>query len=110
MIRWSRKPKFKKLQVYLDKASRLDPKRILEEYGKKGVSALAAATPIAGNKERYTITWYNSVMAGQTPLVLLLQYGHSTKSGYFLQGEDFINPALRPLYKSLARRLGQEIF
>ena len=122
MIRFKRKPKFKKTYRFFDKVSRFDPKRLLEEYGKQGVSALSAATPvdsgetarawsykIEGNKERYTITWSNSVMAGQTPLVLLLQYGHGTRSGYFLSGTDFINPALRPLYKSLAKRLVQEL-
>jgi hypothetical protein len=122
MIKWSKKPKFLKTYKFMREVGRFDPKNILEDYGKRGVSALAAATPVdtgetsrswfyklEGNKERYTITWYNSVMAGETPLVIILQYGHATKSGYFLQGQDFINPALRPIYKSLARRLGQEI-
>ena len=122
MIGFRKKPTFKKLYKFFDDIRVYDPRRTLEEYGKRGVAALAAATPedtgetarawtykVAGNKERYTITWSNSVMAGSVPLVLLLQYGHGTKSGYFLRGQDFINPALRPLYKSLAKRLTEEM-
>ena len=121
MIKFSRKPKFKKTYKYLEKAGRLDPKHIMDKYGRKGVSALSVATPndtgntarawsykVAGNRERYTITWSNSVMAGSVPLVVILQYGHATKSGYFLSGVDFINPALRPVYAALQRSLIQE--
>jgi len=122
MIKFSKKPKFKKTYEVLDRLKNYDPKRTLEQYGKMGVNALAAATPVdtgetarkwsykvEGNKERYTITWSNSAMAGEAPLVLILQYGHATRSGYFLPGNDFINPALRPLYKSLAKRLVQGV-
>jgi hypothetical protein len=115
------KPKFKKTHHFLEQLDRFDPRRILEEYGQLGVAALSASTPvdtgttasswsykIKGNKERYTLSWSNSEMAGRTPLVILLQYGHATKSGYFLSGRDFINPALRPVYDSLKKRLLRE--
>ncbi|RLC97498.1 MAG: HK97 gp10 family phage protein [Chloroflexi bacterium] len=121
-MRFSKKPKFKKTRRYFNKLDTLDPKRILEEYGRIGVKALSAATPndtgetsqswsykVEGNRERYTITWSNSVQAGSVPLVVILQYGHATKSGYFISGVDFINPALRPVYDSLVHRLRQEV-
>lgn len=116
-------PRFKKTEAFFDKLRRFDPRSTLEMFGAMGVSALAAATPVdtgetagkwsyevEGNKERYTITWYNSEMAGRTPLVILLQYGHATKSGWFVSGIDFINPALRPIYDALPTILLQEAF
>lgn len=122
MIKIKKKPEFKKTYQYFKKLDAFDPRGILEEFGKRGVSALSNATPldtgetaqswsykVAGNKERYTITWSNNESAGSVPLVVILQYGHATKSGYFLSGRDFINPALRPLYKDLSRRLSKEI-
>jgi hypothetical protein len=115
------KPKFKKTKSFLDKLDRFDARRILEQFGPIGVSALSGATPadtgetagkwsykVEGNKKRYTLTWSNSEMAGRTPLVLLIQYGHATKKGYFLSGRDFINPALRPVYDALAKTLIEE--
>jgi len=117
------KPKFGKTLAYFSKLDRYDPKQILHEYGRMGVQALASATPmdtgetaakwsykIKGDKTQYKLIWTNSEMAGSAPLVLLLQYGHATKSGYFLSGIDFINPALKPIYAAMAKRLGQEVF
>ena len=121
-MRFSKKPKFKKTHKHLKKLDKFDPKRILDSFGRRGVVALAAATPydkgeasrgwsykVKGNKKRYTVTWSNNVLAGSVPLVVLLQYGHATKSGYFLSGRDFINPALRPLYDRMSRSLRQEV-
>jgi hypothetical protein len=115
------KPNFKKTFSFLDRLNRFDPKPILEQYGRLGVGALSAATPvdtgetagkwsykIKGNKERYKLIWTNSEVPGSAPLVLMLQYGHATKSGYFLSGRDFINPALGPIYDSLNKRLLEE--
>jgi hypothetical protein len=115
------KPKFSKTQKFFDKLNRFDARPVLEEFGRLGVSALSAATPvdtgktagkwsykIVGNRERYRLIWTNSEIAGRAPLVLLLQYGHATKSGYFLSGRDFINPALRPIYDALNKRLVEE--
>ena len=115
------KPRFKRTYQFLDKLDRFDARRILEQFGPIGVSALASWTPVdsgetagkwfykvEGNKERYTLTWYNSEMAGRTPLVILLQYGHATKNGYFLSGRNFINPALRPVYDALQKTLIKE--
>ena len=115
------KPSFKKTFSFLDRLNEFDARLVLEEYGQLGVGALSAATPvdsgitagswsykIKGNKERYKLIWTNSEAAGSAPLVLMLQYGHATKSGYFLSGRDFINPALRPIYDALGKRLLKE--
>lgn len=116
-------PKFVKTLKYMNRLRTLDPIDILHRYAKEGVRALSMATPqdtgetasawtytITGNKERYRISWSNSVMAGSVPLVILIQYGHATKSGYFLMGRDFINPALAPIYDRLQAELANEVF
>ena len=115
------KPKFKKTLSFLDKLDRFDARPILERYGQLGVQALSNATPvdtgetaskwsykIKGNRERYKLIWTNSEVTGSAPLVLMLQYGHATKSGSFLSGRDFINPALKPIYDALNKALLQE--
>jgi hypothetical protein len=114
-------PKFPKTFSFLERLEKFDARPVLERYGQLGVSALSAATPadtgetasswsykITGNKERYKLIWTNFKVAGSAPLVLMLQYGHSTKSGYFLSGRDFINPALRPVYDALNKALLEE--
>lgn len=116
-------PQFRKTVSYLERLNKLDPIDILHKHGRMGVLALSNATPqdtgeaasmwdykIEGNKKRYVLTWTNSKIAGDVPLVILLQYGHATKSGYFIQGIDFINPALKPVYKSLNAALQREVF
>jgi len=122
MIRFGRVPKFLKTQRYLQKLERYDARSLLHAMGQLGVDHLRQTTPkdssetanawaykIKGNKQQYKLVWTNSVMAGRAPLVLLLQYGHATKSGYFLSGRDFINPALLPVYETFLERLGQEV-
>ncbi len=115
------KPKFAKTFSFLERLAEFDARSVLHQYGRLGVGALSAATPvltgqtagswsykITGNKERYKLIWTNSEVVGSAPLVLMLQYGHATKSGYFLSGRDFINPALRPIYDALNKALLEE--
>lgn len=122
MIKFNKVPKFGKTVGYLEKLSRYDAKPLLHEMGLLGVKMLRQTTPkdsgeaantwsykIKGNQQRYKLVWTNRVVAGRAPLVLLLQYGHATKSGYFLSGRDFINPALTPVYDTFLERLGQEV-
>jgi hypothetical protein len=87
----------------------------LERYGQMGVDALAAATPvdtsqtanawfyeIIQNGSSWSIVWGNSNMVDGAPLAVLLQHGHGTGSGGYVQGRDYINPALRPIFDQLA--------
>jgi hypothetical protein len=114
-------PDFKETYRFFDKLNKFDPQSILHSFGEMGVQLLSGATPadtgetaskwsykLEGSRERYTITWMNSETAGTAPLVLLLQYGHNTKNGYWLPGRDFINPALYPIYDTIADRLVKE--
>jgi len=95
----------------------------LYKYGEKGVEALAAATPIDTGKTAaswdyeihaskgvFTITWTNSNLAkGVLPVAILIQYGHATKNGGFVQGIDYINPALTPIFEKLANDAWEEV-
>lgn len=122
MIRFRKVPKFGRTVGYLEKLTRYDIKPLLHQMGQMGVDKLSQTTPvdsgetanawgykIKGNSKQYKLVWTNDIVAGRAPLVLMLQYGHATKSGYFLSGRDFINPALLPVYETLLERLGQEV-
>jgi hypothetical protein len=115
-------PQFKKTFKFLNRVENHDVKPVLERYGQAGVKALSAATPvdsgeaasgwsykIEGKPERYKLIWTNKALAGNAPLVLLIQYGHATKSGSWYSGHDFINPAIIPIYKELNKALVKEV-
>jgi hypothetical protein len=123
MISFKKKPQFNKTFKRLNDIKKFDAFPILQKWGKIGVANLASATPkdsgdasnswnykIEGDKTRYKLIWTNSEIAGSVPLVILLQYGHATKSGYFLSGRDFINPALRPVYDGILKDVSREAF
>jgi len=117
-----KEPQFKKTFRFFNRLKNQDVKHILERYGQLGVSALSRATPkdsgeaaagwgykIEGKPDRYKLIWTNSVLAGRAPLVLMIQYGHATKSGGWYSGQDFINPAIRPVYEELNQALAKEV-
>lgn len=87
----------------------------LAAQGAIGVAALSAATPVDSGRTAsswnytvekssgsYSIIWTNSSMAGGTPVVIMLQYGHGTGTGGYVQGRDFINPAIKPVFDKIA--------
>ena len=113
---------FKNTERFLSGAQKLDYERILASYGRAGVSALSAATPVdtgeAANAWGYAISkngnvislmWTNSKMAGNVPLVILIQMGHATGTGGYVRGLDFINPALRPIFDQIANDAWKEV-
>ncbi len=96
----------------------------LEQYGRAGVNALSAATPvdsgetadswdytITADKNTVRITWTNSnVKDGMNvPVAVILQYGHATGNGGYVQGIDYINPALKPLFDEIAIKAWEEV-
>lgn len=95
--------------------SKFDIRSTLERYGAEGVRALASSTPVesgltanswafevrnSGNS--WTIAWTNSNIVGGVPVAILLQYGHGTGTGGYVQGIDYINPAVRPIFDKIA--------
>ena len=100
-----------------------DAKRILSEYGRLGVAALAAATPvdtgetasswdyrIVQNAQSSELVFVNNnKTVTNIPIVILLQYGHGTGSGAYVQGRDFINPAIQPIFDEIAEKVWKEV-
>lgn len=87
----------------------------MKSLGREGVVALAAATPVDSgvtasswgyevqtSRSSSTIIWTNSEMAGNVPVVIMLQYGHGTGTGGYVRGHDFINPAIQPIFDRIA--------
>lgn len=115
MITFETSGSFPKLEAFLAKMSKDDIFRALDRYGRLGVMALSAYTPadtgltstlwrheVKRTKGAYSITWTNGNVVGGTPLVIMLQYGHGTGTGGYVQGRDFINPAMRPVFEQIA--------
>ena len=122
MISVSHKGDFNNLEVLINRVLRRDYLNILAEYGRKGVEALRAATPvdtgltrdsweyeITANSKKTTIYWTNSNIQSGIPIAIILQYGHGTKNGGYVQGVDYINPALAPIFSQMANEAWRRI-
>ena len=116
MFSITHKGDFSKTTNFLDRALRRDYLSYLRVYGERGVSALRSATPrdsgitadswdykIVENASGVSIVWTNEVDAGKAPLAVMLQYGHGTRNGGYVQGRDYINPALQPIFDEIAK-------
>jgi hypothetical protein len=113
---------FKFTEKFMRGAVASNPMRILDSYGRQGVFALSQATPkdtgetanswgyrISKTKKGYRINWTNSSNKDGVPIVILLQYGHGTRGGTFVEGIDFINPVMRPILQNIAENLWKEV-
>ena len=113
---------FNKTTRFLTKAQQIRFYNVLDLYGRAGVNALAAATPrdsgetamswyyeITGDVDSFKIEWKNSKKVDGIPLVVLLQYGHGTRSGVYVEGVDFINPTMKPIFDKLALDMWKEV-
>ena len=122
MITFRHKGDFGKTEKFLRKASKADISNILHKYGRKGVSALAAATPVDSgltasswsyevsiSRQSYTIAWSNSYINKGVPIAIILQYGHGTGTGGYVQGRDYINPAIQPIFDEIADSAWREV-
>lgn len=122
MLKVTSKVSFKNLEKLL-KRKRKDPTPILEHYGRAGVDALAAATPVDTGltasswyyeiwrkNDVWTISWNNSNIQNGIPIAIIIQMGHATKSGGYVEGIDYINPALRDIFKKFQINIGKELF
>lgn len=105
-----------------------DPKKVyalLEKYGREGVAALSAATPVdtgqTASSWNYNIVTYESINSSAlvftnsnktsqgTPIAILLQYGHGNGRGAYIQGRDYINPAIQPIFDKIANKVWEEV-
>ena len=115
MLRFTAKGDFKNTERFFNKVSKLDIRSELDAYGKMGVNALESATPASSGKtaaawdyevvdsgRSWSIYWTNTHIVDGLPVVILLQYGHGTGTGGYVSGRDFINPALKPVFNTIA--------
>ena len=122
IIVFKQKGNFKKTRKFLKRCSNLQLNDLLDQYGKEGVEALARATPKDTGKTaaswsyavhksagRITITWSNSNIVDGVPIAVILQYGHGTRNGGYVEGVDYINPAMRPIFERIAQRAWGEV-
>lgn len=111
-----------KTMKFLNRLQNKEYLNILAEYGKRGVEALRSATPVdtgktAGSwyyeieegRDQTTISWCNSNVNDGVVIAAILQYGHGTKSGAYVQGTDYINPAMRVIFDALLSECWKEV-
>ena len=122
MIKFRHKGDFSKLTRYFEKMLNAIRLGILDKYGREGVAALASATPVesgqtAGSwyyeiehkKGSASIIFLNSHVNQGVPIAIILQYGHGTGTGGWVQGRDYINPAIQPVFDKIADEVGREV-
>lgn len=107
---------------WLQKMQRLNYQGVFAKYGQTGVSALSAATPVESGETAaswyyeieikpglVSIIWKNRHVEDGRPIAILLQYGHGTGTGGYVQGRDYINPAMRPIFDQIEIALMREV-
>lgn len=122
MIRFKQKGDFKNLESFLNRAGNFDMRTFLDRYGREGVEALRSNTPIDSgltasswdyyietNKRTSKIVWTNTHNISGVNIAIILQYGHATKNGGYVQGQDYINPAIRPIMDKIAEDVWREV-
>ena len=122
MITFSSRGDFKNLERFLKKMSKGEIFRELNKFGRQGVDALSSATPtqsgqtaaswsyeVSNSRGGWSISWTNSHIVDGRPIVILLQYGHGTGTGGYVQGRDFINPAIKPVFDQIAESVWKAV-
>lgn len=107
---------------WFDRMTKLDLALIMNQFGKEGVSALAAVTPsrsgmtskswnyeVTRKGNNWKITWTNSNVNKGANIAVLIQYGHGTRNGGYVVGRDYINPAIRPVFDKIAQKAWKEV-
>lgn len=118
MITFTHNGNFNKTDKFLEGVRKFDYIRILHMYGKEGVTALSSATPIDSGETATSwdyeishfpggakISWINTHVVDGVPIAVLVQYGHGTRNGGYVQGRDYINPAIRPIFDKIPKEL-----
>lgn len=122
MITIKQKGDFSNTRGFLQRSLELFGESELDKYGRMGVEALYEATPkdtgltaaswkyeIKHNSKGSVIRWYNTNVQNGQNIAVILQYGHGTKSGKWVQGRDYINPAMRAAFDQIAEDAWNEV-
>lgn len=124
MITFKQRGNFNKTEKFLKKSLGNDYSKVLDRYGKQGVEALSAATPIDSgvtasswyyeiiqneSKGTVSVVWKNSNVNKGVNIAVILQYGHATRGKGWVEGRDYINPALQPIFDKMAEAAWKEV-
>ena len=122
MITFKQSGDFKKVTSYLERLKECVKIGDLNKFGEQGVAALSAATPvntgetasswyyeIKNQNGKATISFCNSNIENGVPIAIILQYGHGTRNGGYVEGRDYINPAIQPLFDQIAENAWREV-
>lgn len=122
MITFRQKGDFSKFNRYLERLKEAVKLGDLNKYGRQGVQALSSATPIESGetanswyykinrtKESVAITFHNSNIQNGVSIAIILQYGHGTGTGGYVEGRDYINPAIQPIFDRIAEDAWKEV-
>lgn len=124
MFTFKQRGNFNNTEKFLKKSLGRNYQDVLERYGRQGVEALSAATPIDSGetsaswyydiiqneaKGTVSVVWKNSNVNKGVNIAVILQYGHATKNGSWVEGRDYINPALKLIFDKLAEAAWKEV-
>lgn len=122
MIGFRQKGDFSKTTKFLQRVTNVINSDVYEKYGHEGVAALSSATPrdsgLTANSWSYevvrkngsvSIQFKNSNIQNGVPIAIILQYGHGTRNGGWVEGRDYINPAIQPIFDRLANDAWREV-
>lgn len=122
MITFKQKGDFSKLSSFLERTKNAIKLGNLDRYGRQGVRLLQSATPkdtgktanswkykINREQESVSISFYNDNIQNGVNIAIILQYGHATKNGGWVEGRDYINPVIRPLFDKIANDAWKEV-
>ena len=122
MVTFKHVGNFNRTERFLNRLRGAKYLNILERYGQEGVRALSSATPVDSGKtanswtykiertpSRTIISWLNTNVHEGANIAILLQYGHGTGTGGFVQGRDYINPAMQPIFDTIAQEAWREV-
>lgn len=122
MVSFRHKGDFSSLTRFLERAKKGVQIGDLDKYGRQGVAALASATPVDSgltaqswyyeieNKNGIVkISFHNSNIQNGVPIAILLQYGHATRNGGWIEGKDYINPAIQPVFDDIVHSAWREV-
>ena len=122
MIGFRHKGDFSKFSSFLERAKNKVRLGELDKYGREGVAALASATPVdtgltakswsykIESKDGSTVlSFHNTNIQNGVPIAIILQHGHATGTGGWVQGRDYINPAIQPIFDRMAQEAWREV-
>lgn len=122
VITFEAKGSFRDTEEWLRRISRDEIFQSLNQYGREGVAALSAATPVesgeTANSWQYTvykkgrsygIVWSNTHIQSGVNVAVLIQYGHGTRNGGYVYGRDYINPAIQPIFDRIVTNIWKEV-